>query len=72
MGQQQGEITNRHRSSPGPTALSQWALRSCVSVAKENRLKKKISASSIGFDQIKVNKVKADLGKLWSFAVQGR
>lgn len=72
MGQQQGEITNRHCSSPGPTALPQWALRSWVSVAKENRLKTTISASSVGFDQIKVNKVKADLEKLWPFAVQGR
>lgn len=72
MGQQQGEITNRHCSSPGPTALPQWALRSWVSVAKENRLKTTTSASSVGFDQIKVNKVKADLEKLWPFAVQDR
>lgn len=72
MGQQQGEITNRHCSSPGPTALPQWALRSWVSVAKGNRLKTTIAASAMGFDQIKANKVKADLEKLWPFAVQNK
>lgn len=63
MGHQQGEITNRHCCSVGSAALSQWAPRACIYVVKENRLEKKISVNSMGFAQIKVNKMRADLEK---------